>query len=395
MTFQHGIGLEEVASTATSLAIVATGVIGLVVTGPAADAATFPLNTRVKIQSSGIVDAIAKAGATGTIKNALQGIADQVRTPIVLVRVAPGVAAGEVSEQEATDNNVIAGLQLLLGAEAQLGLKPRIIGAPGLDSEDVADELAAIGKKLRAFAYAFCHGETVAEKIAYRASFDQRELMLIAPDFLSKSGTQTVSSFAIARALGLRARIDQEQGWHKTLSNVPVEGVVGMTEDVTFDFQSVDTEANQLNEAGITTIVSINGALRFWGNRTCADPATDAGKDFVFESHTRTSQILADSVVYGSIWAVDKPLTPGLARDIVEYINEGFRKLARPGPQQRILGALAWFDPDYNPVDSLKAGKLLIRFKHTPIPPLENLLFRQEITDEYLLDFAELVALAA
>ena len=391
MTFQHGIGVTEAATAARSAAIVATAVIGLVVTGPAADAAAFPLNTRVKIQSSGIVDAIAKAGATGTIRNALTAIADQVRAPIVLVRVAPGIAAGEVSEQEATDNNVIAGLQLLLGAEAQLGLKPRIIGAPGLDSEDVADELAEVGKKLRAFTYAFCQGATLAEKIAYRESFDRRELMLIAPNFLAKEGPATVSSFAVARALGLRARIDQEQGWHKTLSNVPVEGVVGMTEDVSFDFQSIDTEANQLNEAGITTIVSINGRLRFWGNRTTADPA-GPDKDFVFEGATRTAQILADSIAMGMIWAIDKPLNPGLARDIIEQINETFRQLKRAG---YILGAEAWFDPDMNPVDSLKSGKLLVRYRYTPVPPLENLLLRQEITDEYLADFAELVGLAA
>jgi hypothetical protein len=395
MTFQHGISVTEVASAARSLAIVATGVIGLVATGPAADAAAFPLNTRVKIAPSGILDAIAKAGATGTLKAALLAIATHVRTPIVMVRVAPGVAAGEVTEEEATDANVIAGIQLLRGAEAQLGLKPRILGAPGLDTEDVADELATVARDLRAFAYARCHGADTAERIAYRNSFEDRELMLLYPDFLVESGTDIVASPSVAHAMGLRARIDQEQGWHKTLSNVPVAGVVGMTEDVGFDFQSVDTEANQLNEAGITTIVAINGSLRFWGNRTCADPASDVGKDFVFESATRTAQILADTCALGMIWAIDKPLTPGLARDIIEQINELFRKLARPGSAQRILGAEAWFDADANPIENLKAGKLLIRYKYTPVPPLENLLLRQEITDEYLGDFAELVALAA
>lgn len=389
MTFQHGISVTEVASAARSLAIVATGVIGLVATGPAADAAAFPLDTRVKIAPSGIVDAIAKAGATGTLKAALQAIATHVRTPIVLIRVAPGV------DEAATDANVIAGIQMLRGAEAQLRLKPRILGAPGLDTEDVADELAAVAKDLRAFAYARCHGADTAARIAYRENFDQRELMLLYPDFLMESGTDIVASPSVAHAMGLRARIDQEQGWHKTLSNVPVAGVVGMTEDVGFDFQSVDTEANQLNEAGITTIVAINGSLRFWGNRTCADPASDAGKDFVFESATRTAQILADTCALGMIWAIDKPLTPGLARDIIEQINETFRKLARPGAAQRILGAEAWFDADANPIENLKAGKLLIRYKYTPVPPLENLLLRQEITDEYLGNFAELVALAA
>lgn len=389
MTFQHGISVTEVASAARSLAVVATGVIGLVATGPAADAATFPLDTRVKIAPSAITDAIGKAGATGTLKAALQAIATHVRTPIVLIRIAPGV------DEETTDANVIAGIQMLRGAEAQLGLKPRILGAPGLDTQDVAATLATVAKDLRAFAYARCHGEDTAARIAYRGNFNKRELMLLYPDFLVESGTDIVSSPSVAHAMGMRARIDQEQGWHKTLSNVPVEGVVGITEDVGFDFQSVDTEANQLNEAGITTIVAINGSLRFWGNRTCADPASDTGKDFVFESATRTAQILGDTCALGMIWAIDKPLTPGLARDIIEQINELFRQLARPGSAQRILGAEAWFDADANPIENLKDGKLLIRFKYTPVPPLENLLLRQEITDEYLGNFAELVTLAA
>lgn len=388
MTFQHGISVAEVATAASSLAIIATGVIGLVVTGPDADNGAFPLNTRVKIAATGIVDAIAKAGAGGTIKGSLQAIADQVRAPIVIVRVAPGVASQGVTIQQATDINVIAGLQLLLGAETQLGLKPRILGAPGLDSLPVATALASVAKKLRAFAYARAIGATKADWLTYRDNFTQRELMLLTPDFRVAGN---VTSTAVARALGLRARIDAEQGWHKTLSNVPVNGVAGTTQDVSFDYQSVDTDANQLNEAGITTIVSINGELRFWGNRTCADP-DGADKDFVFESATRTAQVLADSVAQGMIWAIDKPLVPGLARDIVERINETGRRLVRAA---YLLGFEAWFDADLNPADNLKAGKLLIRYKYTPVPPLENLLFRQEITDEYLADFAELVAVAA
>jgi phage tail sheath protein FI len=388
MAYQHGISVTEVASAARTLAIVATGVIGLVATGPTADAATFPLNTRVKLDPSGIVAAIAKAGETGTLKGALQAIADQVRTPIVVVRVEPGVASQGVTVQQATDANVIAGLQLMLGAETQLRLKPRILGAPGLDSAAVAAELAAVAKKLRAFAYARAIGATIADMKTYRQGFTQRELMLIAPDFLSAPG---VTSYAAARALGLRARIDAEQGWHKTLSNVPVAGVVGTTRDIQFDFQSLDSEANQLNEAGITTIVSLNGELRFWGNRTCADSVSETGKDFVFESATRTAQILADEIARGMLWALDKPLVPSLARDIVERINEAFRRLARAG---FILGAECWFDPDQNPASELKAGKLRLRYKFTPVPPLENLLLQQEITDEYLADFAELVAAA-
>ena len=56
--------------------------------------------------------------------------------------------------------------------------------------------------------------------------------------------------------------------------------------------------------------------------------------------------------------------------------------------QGYIIDGSAWYDPDANTVDTLKAGKLYIDYDYTPVPPLENLQFRQHITDRYLVDFA-------
>ncbi len=393
MSFLHGIRVTEISGASAGIAIVATACIGMVVTAPAASADVFPLNTPVLVGAPTsvmtIADAIAAAGATGTLKPSLIAIADQVRAPVVIVRVAPGAdsAATEAALIGTDIGGVKTGMQALLAAEAQVKYRPRIVGAPGLDTEAVATALAVVAKRLRGMAYAAAIGADRGEVIAYRANFTQRELMLIYPDFTAPLGADgaDVPSFAVARALGLRAKIDQTQGFHKTLSNVPVAGVDGLTKDVQFDLQDEDADANVLNAAGITTIVRINGELRFWGNRTCAA----ADSDFTFESATRTAQVLADSIVAGMIWAIDKPLLPSLARDIVEQINEAFRKLKRGG---YILGAEAWFDPAKNATGQLTAGKLTISYRYTPVPPLECLGLEQMITDEYAADFASLVA---
>jgi phage tail sheath protein FI len=200
----------------------------------------------------------------------------------------------------------------------------------------------------------------------------------------------TVRSFAAAHAVAMRALIDQEQGWHKTLSNVPLPavtagtGVVGIERDVTFDIQDPDCDANVLNAANVTTLVRINGELRFWGSRTTAGDA-----NFAFESATRTAQILADTIAGGLVWAIDKPLTPGLARDIVEQCNAKFRAMKQAGV---IFGAQAVFDGAKNPVDKLRTGILTIGYRYTPVPPLERLNLVQEISDEFLANFADLVA---
>ncbi|HEY0626695.1 MAG TPA: phage tail sheath subtilisin-like domain-containing protein [Allosphingosinicella sp.] len=373
----HGITVTEVNAGIRALVTAATSVIGLVATGPAADAATFPLDTPVAIVD--MAAAIEDAGATGTLKGALQAIADQVNTVVVVVRVAPGAdAAG-------TDANVLGasvdgnktGMQALLAAEAQLGVKPRIIGAPGLDTQAVTAGLVIVAKKLRAMAYAYAVGDDVADAILYRSNFAARELMLITPNFLAAGSAE---SFSVARALGLRARIDREQGFHKTLSNVPVDGVIGLTKDYGFDIQDPTCEVNQLNDAEITSLINWGGGYRFWGSRTCSDDPL-----FAFESATRTAQVLMDTIADGLLWAIDKPLRPSLARDIVETINAKFRVMVRDG---QLIGARAWFDADRNPAADLGNGKLTIDYEFTPVPPLEHLALTQRITDRFFADFA-------
>lgn len=81
------------------------------------------------------------------------------------------------------------------------------------------------------------------------------------------------------------------------------------------------------------------------------------------------------------MWAVDKPITATLIRDIVDGINAKFRELKTNGC---IVDAACWFSEESNDAETLKAGKLYIDYDYTPVPPLENLTLRQRITDKYL-----------
>ncbi|WP_336867760.1 phage tail sheath subtilisin-like domain-containing protein [Sphingomonas sanguinis] len=390
MSFTHGIKVNEVKKQTRSIATIATAVIGLVATAPAADAAAFPLDTAVKVTN--LDDAIARAGATGSLRAALRAIAGQVNAPVVVVRVAPGADAAATTAAIIGNDvaGVKTGMQALLTASAQLGMHPRILGAPGLESEAVTKGLVAVAKKLRARVYAKAIGNDRGEAIAHRALFaDARELSLFWPGVTAPYG-EAGASIAVpvaAVAMGARAAIDQAQGWHKTISNVPLNDVDGLTDDVTFDIQDDACDASVLNASELVTVVRLDGALRFWGNRTCATKDSD----FVFESACRTAHILADTVALGLVWAIDKPLLKSLAKDIVEQINAKFRALKRAG---QINGAVAEYLPAKNPTDSLKTGKLVISYRYTFVPPLEALTLEQEITDEFFADFATLTASA-
>ncbi|MBU4680447.1 phage tail sheath protein [Cedecea davisae] len=390
--YHHGVQVVEVNDGTRVISTVSTAIVGMVCTASDADEKTFPLNEPVLITN--VQSAIAKAGKKGTLAASLQAIADQAKPVTVVVRVAEGTGDDEEAAQAETISNIIGttdesgkytGLKALLTAEAVTGVKPRILGVPGNDTKEVAVALAAVCKKLRAFGYISAWGcKTVSDVIKYRENFSQRELMLIWPDFIAWDTVADASAtaYATARALGLRAYIDQTVGWHKTLSNVGVQGVTGISASVFWDLQESGTDADLLNEAGITTLIRKDG-FRFWGNRCCSDDPL-----FLFENYTRTAQVIADTMAEGHMWAVDKPVTPVLIKDIIDGINAKFREMATAG---YIVGATCWFDEEANDKESLKGGRLILDYDFTPVPPLENLTLRQRITDKYLANLVSAV----
>lgn len=98
-TYHHGVRVVEINTGARPIRTVSTAIIGLVATGAAADAALFPLNKPALITD--VKGAIGKAGATGTLAKALQGIADQADPIVVVVRVEAG------ADDAATTTNVV------------------------------------------------------------------------------------------------------------------------------------------------------------------------------------------------------------------------------------------------------------------------------------------------
>jgi phage tail sheath protein FI len=380
--FHHGVRVTEVNTGTTTLRLVSTAIIGLVATAPKANEELLPLNRPVLITN--INKALDGAGDTGTLPAALRAIADQTRPAMVIVRVPDSSDEAEQTSLVIGENTggQRTGIQALLTAQQQLGVKPRILGAPGLDDKPVADALTAAGQHLRGMAYVSAwQAEDVSAALDYANGFGQRETMVIWPNFKAWSTKANAAEEvpAVAYAMGLRALIDQQQGWHKSLSNVPVNGPNGISKDVFFDLQNENTDCDLLNEGNVTTLINYQG-YRFWGNRTCSTEEL-----FRFETATRTAQVLADTVAEGHFEFVDKPLSPGLVHDIIEGINARFRSLKAGG---YILDGKAWFDAQINTTETLKSGKLIIDYDYTPVPPLEDLGFQQRITDKYYADFA-------
>lgn len=384
--YHHGVRVIEISEGTRPIRTVSTAVVGMVCTSDDADATLFPLNTPVLLTD--VLAASGKAGKTGTLAHSLTAISDQTKPLTIVVRVAQGETEAETTSNiigGATPDGRKTGMKALLAAQGRFGVKPRILGVPGHDTLAVSTALLSVAQDLRAFAYISAYGcKTMEEAIIYRENFSQREAMLIWPDFLSWDTVTNAeaTAYATARALGLRAKIDNDTGWHKSLSNVGVNGVTGISADVFWDLQSTATDANLLNSKDVTTLIRKDG-YRFWGSRSCSDDPL-----FAFENYTRTAQVLADTMAEAHMWANDKPLNPSLVKDIIEGIRAKMRELKTMG---YIIDGDCWYDDSVNDKDTLKAGRLFIDYDYTPVPPLEDLTLRQRITDRHLANFAAAV----
>lgn len=386
-TYHHGVRVVEINEGTTPIRTIATSIIGFVATADDADATVFPLNTPVLLTN--VQAALGKAGSTGTLYRVLDAIAKQASPMTIVVRVPEDDTEAEQTSLvigTVTPSGQYTGMKALLNAQAKFGIKPRILGAPGLDTQAVATALAALAQQLRAFAYVSAWGcQTKEAATAYRQQFGQREIMVIWPDFIDWDSKHSANASmpAVAYALGLRAKIDNDTGWHKSLSNVVVNGPTGISRDVFWDLQSNTTDAAYLNAAAVTTLINKSG-YRFWGSRTA-----QADGNFYFETATRTAQVLADTIAEAHLRYIDKPLHPSLVKDMLESINAKFRELKTAG---YIIDAKAWFDPEANTKEALAGGALKIDYDYTPVPPLEDLTMQQRYTDRYLADFGARIA---
>ena len=381
----HGITANEYTEGVRSISDITTAIIGMVCTAEDADAKVFPLNTPIFATSA--YDLLAKAGTKGTLAKSLDAIVDQADAQVVIVRVAESKNA---EEQKANvigtaEGGNYTGLKALRRAKAVTGYTPKILGCPELDSQDVLTELVGVAQATRAFAYGSAGGNPdITEVGNYRKNFGQRELMLIDNEFMAfdPATKKTETAATIARVLGARAKLDKNVGWHKSISNTEINGVSGLKFARSFDLLDKNCDANTLNNKDVTTLIREDG-FRVWGNRTCTNDSMMA-----FEVATRTAQIIQETIASAFMWALDKPMHPSLMEDIIMAINA---KLAQYVNKGYILGARVFIDKTLNTSETVQAGQFTISYEFTWVPPLENMVFNQHVTDTFFVNLVDKV----
>lgn len=170
-TYHHGITATETSNITPIIKSVSMSTIALVSTSIDADDAKYPLDTPVLL--TGITtDDVTKAGAKDTLlSQCLQTIKSIQNTNVVVLRLSEPVDVDTID--------------LLLSCQTSLGVTPKILIAPEIDTPAMTRKLVEIAKKRRGMVYASprnADGTLITDKAAivtYRDTYGDRELCII------------------------------------------------------------------------------------------------------------------------------------------------------------------------------------------------------------------------
>lgn len=292
-----------------------------------------------------------------------------------------------------------SGLQALKDTYNLFGLKAKIIEAPAYSTQNsVRAEIDVLAQQLKAIGLIDAPiGTSPAQAITGRGpsgainfNTSSGRLVLLYPhlsvyDKLTDSNRLEPYS---ARFAGVMCKNDLERGYWVSPSNKEILGIVGLERPISGAYNDPQTEANQLNEVGITTVMNTFGSgLRTWGNRLSCFPSDTHPLNFI--SVRRTADVIEESIELASAQFTDAPGSPAMITTVIETANEFIRTLVQRGA---ILDGRAWFDAAENSQVQMAAGNYVYCYDFMPPTPQERITWKAHINMKYLADLAKKMA---
>lgn len=278
---------------------------------------------------------------------------------------------------------VRTGFKCLELVYTMFGFKPKVLIAPGYSTlAAVATEMQTAAAKYRAIALLDAPlGTTVSQAIAGRsvggsiggfATSNKRAVLCYPHVKVYDAATDANQDRPLSPFYaGVVAATDRNEGYWFSPSNHQIEGIVGLERMITADISDPSSEANLLNEKGITTVFNSFGTgLRLWGNRSAAWPTSTAPDNFV--SVRRVADILHESVELAMMDFIDKPINRAVIDAIKETVNQFIRVLIGRGA---LVDGRCDFIDDKNPPVQLAAGQLVFDITFMPPTPAERITF--------------------
>lgn len=298
----------------------------------------------------------------GTLLDALKAIdAQGVSCPLIINALAA----------DATDAQIIAGVNTLKTAEAVTGYRPNLIVVPELSAEEtIGLAMGAVAQKLWATAIVDVGAESESAALALAANYGTRFVLLVHPGKVTLDGIEMPSSAAWA---GLIAYMDASStyGWTESASNRIVQSVSATNRIIDYT-EGQDSEARRLRNAGINTIV------RDVGWRTYGFETTDIDTIWQPLNRVRTFYRMLRAMIEASRYARDRKADELLY--VKKAIEEFMRGLKGAGVA---LGFKAYFDSKKNTKTTVSNGQFYLTVEFQDMPTIRQFDIELTYVDDY------------
>lgn len=279
-----------------------------------------------------------------------------------------------------------SGFKCFVDAYNLFGFKPKVLIAPNYSSlNSVATNMISEAGTYRAITLIDAPASTtVANAIAgrgpsgsinFNTSSDRAWLLYPKVKEYDAPSDSNIDVAYSAYAAGVICATDNNLGYWFSPSNKEIKGIVGLERNISASVNDASTDANSLNEVGITTVFNSFGTgLRTWGNRSAAFPSSTSPTTFI--SVRRTADIIDESVELASLQFVDLPINNGLIDSVRESVNSFIRTLIGRGA---LVDGECIYNPDLNPPTQIAAGQIVFTINMMPPTAAERITFNRFI----------------
>jgi uncharacterized protein len=310
------------------------------------------------------------------------------------------IAADVIGETDIAGQR--SGFQALRNTYSIFGLKAKILISPVYSTQNaIRAEMDVLAHELDAIALADAPiGTTPQQAITGRGpsgainfNTSSGRTILLYPYlkvYDAATDSERLEPYS-QRFAALMCANDYENGYWFSPSNQEIKGIVGVERPITGGYGEPDSEANALNEVGITTVINAFGSgIRAWGNRTAAWPSETHPINFL--PVRRTADVIKESLIMASAKYVDKPGGQPQIDDVVASGNAFMRDLIQRGA---ILDGRVWFDPQKNSAAQMALGNYVYCYDFMPPTPMERITWEAHINQNYLTELAQRIASSA
>lgn len=360
-------------------------VLGICLPAPAADATAFPLDEPVRL-SIDDAEQVEKLGAGIARDTVDQLLSEGIVTDVAFVRVAHSTKTDPAEKLEEEINKIVGsagsktGLWALLDAKSHIKLEPGSIISPGYTAHRIGSAANAVVSTARTVADRIIDcvviGDTPSTSI--EAAIEWAEDFATAlnvigmyPAGVFNLGTGNVTRPLSASVAAAMIRRDKETGGpYKAFWNRPLQGVLAPSVPVGYTDGDINSEANQLAQAGVGTI--IEGNLLWAPFTTATDPTVKSWRSI---KKIRTRRAVEKAML--------RPLRQYASEDITGHLVSLIYRAADQFLSDLVtLGAIIDFEliwsKSMNPATLLEAGGLRVKMRWAETPDLVDLQLYDE-----------------